>query len=112
VRVSPPALATLVVAIALAIAGCGGGPSFGDAKIVKALELEPAENGYHLGGDPFCLVEVLLNDSAEVEESQEADAPLIASREGNVGVEVETPFAPDCEDEARAALNRLEQSES
>ena len=77
---------------AVALAGCGGGDetSFSDNKIVEELKLEKAEDagGYTIKDDPFCEIgSNLLNDSGEVDSALDDKRPVLASREGNVGVE-------------------------
>jgi hypothetical protein len=69
-----------------------------------------------VGGDPFCIIsDRFFHDSSEVEAAKtDKDAgTVIASRAGNVAVEAVPPFAPDCADQARKRLNKLDpQSES
>ena len=101
-----------MLAFALAVggaAGCGGGQSTPDAKIVNALELKRANRAYRMGGDPFCTVDELLNDGGEVDQaSDEAGRDfLIASPDGEIGVLARRPFAPDCTQRAKDALRRL-----
>ena len=101
-----------LLAFALAVgggAGCGGGQSTSDAKIVSALELEQTNRAYRMGGDPFCTVDDLLNDSDEVDQaSNDAGRDfLIASPDGEIGVLARRPFAPDCTRRAKDALRRL-----
>ncbi|MGH2951852.1 MAG: hypothetical protein ACRDKX_07405 [Solirubrobacterales bacterium] len=100
-------------AIALGLAACGDGEDEGisNARIVDALGLQEIDSGYAIDGDPFCEVEgKLLNDSGEVDTALEQDEEgfVIASRLGNVAIEAVPPFAPDCEEKARKALNRLD----
>jgi hypothetical protein len=102
----------LVIAVAVAIAGCGEDPvHYSDQKIIDKLNLEKSENGYSLGGDVFCEVKrQLLNDSDEVDDAADQDelGLVIASAEGNVGVEGVPVFSPNCKDEAKKKLNRLD----
>ncbi|MGH2952708.1 MAG: hypothetical protein ACRDK9_01625 [Solirubrobacterales bacterium] len=105
-------MAALALA-SLALAACGDDDDegFGNGRIVDALGLEEVDSGYAMGGDPFCAVaSKLLNDSDEVETAQDADelGLVIASRQGNVGIEAVPPFAPDCKDKAKKQLNRLD----
>jgi hypothetical protein len=106
--------ATLALAVvAVAVSGCGDETttSYGDEKIVETLNLKKSEGGYAIGGDPFCEVDNnLLNDSAEVGEAEDRDelGLVIASREGNVGVRGVPPFAPDCEQQAKKELDKLD----
>ncbi len=99
----------------LAIGGCGGGEEtrFNDAKIVERLNLKESADGkaYEIDGDPFCEVDrKLLNDATEVEEAADRDefGLVIASREGNAGVEGLPPFNPECGEVAEKKLNRLD----
>jgi hypothetical protein len=104
-----PTFALLVVALALAAGGCGSGSSTPDSEIVEALNLKQAGQGYEIGGDPFCAVDQLLNDSDEVDRaSDEAGGDfLIASPNGEIGVLARRPFAPDCTRRAKDDLRRL-----
>jgi hypothetical protein len=97
----------------IAIGGCGGGDdiSYRDKKIVDKLNLEKSENGYSLAGDIFCEVKKdLLNDSGQVDDAMGKDTLglVIASGEGNVGVEGVPIFQPDCKDQAKKKLNKLD----
>jgi hypothetical protein len=97
---------------ALIVAGCGGEEEkFSDKKIVETLGLEQTDGAYAIGGDPFCEVDrKLLNDADEVDSAGEADelGLVIASGEGNVGVQGVPPFAPDCKQQAKKQLNKLD----
>lgn len=98
-----------VLVLALAVVGCGTGSSIPDSKIVGALDLKQAASGYEMGGDPFCAIDQLLNDSDEVDEaSGNAKDFVIAGPHREVGVLAERPFAPDCAKKAKGALARLE----
>lgn len=92
--------------------GCGGDDTrYKDQQIVDRLNLEETENGYAIDGDPFCEVEKkLLNNAGEVEAAADKDelGLVIASREGNAGVQGVPVFAPDCGDEAKKKLNKLD----
>jgi hypothetical protein len=105
--------ASLIVAVALAGAGCGNGSSISDPKIVAALDLEQTARGYEVGGDPFCTIVELLNDGDEVERASDRRGGdfVIASPDGQVGVLAEPPFAPDCTRRARDALKHLERKQ-
>ena len=104
-------LAIATVALALSVTGCGDDERFNDGKIVDALALEETDSGYAIGGDPFCSVESkLLNDGDEVDAALDADEVglVIASAEGNVGVQGIPPFAADCKQNAKQGLNKLD----
>jgi hypothetical protein len=101
------------VALAAAVlAACGEEEErFSDNKIVDALGLEKIDSTYAMNGDPFCSVESkFLNDAEDVDSALDSpDASLvIASVQGNVGVQAVPPFAPDCKRQAKEALNRLD----
>jgi hypothetical protein len=99
---------------ALAAAGCGGGGN-SDSKIINALNLKQSGRGYEMGGDPFCTVQQLLNDSGEVSDVDDrpgAAGFVIAGPNGEVGVLAQRPFAPDCTRRAERALKRLERRSS
>jgi len=107
------ALLVPVTVLALASAGCGDSEEtrYNDEKLVDVLNLEQAENGYMIDGDPFCEVEnKLLNNASEVDEAADKDelGLVIASREGNAGVQGVPPFAPDCGDTVKRKLNKLD----
>jgi hypothetical protein len=95
-----------------AFAGCGeDDPSYDDGKIVDRLGLEKSGGGYAIDGDPFCEVKgKLLNDADEVTEAADNDklGLIVASRARNVGIQGVAPFAPDCADEAKKKLNKLD----
>src|SRR3954451_15294286 len=103
---------TVVLAAGLVAAGCGGDEvHYPDKKIVDKLNLEKSENGYSLAGDVFCEVKKnLLNDADEVGDAQDKDSLglVITSGEGNVGVEGVPVFSPDCKDQAKKKLNKLD----
>lgn len=106
-RAGIPGVALLA---AVALIGCGEeDTSFGDQRIVDSLKLERLDSGYAIGGDPFCSVNNLLNDRDEVDMAlDDVDAPVVTSREGNVGIEAVPPFGPDCQRQARKRLNKLD----
>jgi len=108
---NPGALAAALLAT-VALVGCGGDEvRYGDKQIVDKLNLEDSENGYSLDGDIFCEVKhQLLNDAGEVDEAADKDSLglVIASAEGNVGVEGVPVFSPDCKDQAKKKLNKLD----
>jgi hypothetical protein len=110
-RVRAAAVAPLAVT-ALGLSACGEeDEAFPNGRIVEALELEEVDSGYAIEGDPFCEVtSKLLNDSGEVDEALDEDelGLIIASRQGNVGIEAVPPFAPDCKEKAKKQLNRLD----
>lgn len=104
------AIAFLLAALALASCSEDDGTRIGDAKIIDKLNLKSTEEGgfegFAIDGDPFCLVaDRLLNTADEVEST---GGLVVASREGNVGVQGVSPFAPDCREEARKKLNKLD----
>jgi hypothetical protein len=100
--------ALLALAVALAIAGCGG-DSTDDSKIIAALNLKEAGNGYEMNGDPFCRIEEILNDSGEVADAGDKKGLefVIAAPRGELGVVARPPFAPSCKREASDALKRI-----
>ena len=108
------ALAPLLVALALPLAGCGDDDtagSFSDKAIVKALMLERLDGSYAVEGDPFCEVDrELLNDAGEVEKAEDRDRMnlVLRSRVGNVGIRVVPVFAPGCATKALKALDKLD----
>jgi hypothetical protein len=106
------ALWVALVAASSVMVACGEEEEeFPNGRIVDALGLEEMGSGYAMGGDPFCEVtSKLLNDSEEVDTALEEDefGVVIASRHGNVGIETVPPFAPDCTDQAKKKLNRLD----
>ena len=99
-------------AIGLSLLGCGDeGPRYNDDRIAERLNLERSEAGYAIEGDPFCEVEKeLLNTADEVERAADREdlGLVVASRARNAGIQGVPPFAPDCADEARKKLNRLD----
>jgi uncharacterized lipoprotein NlpE involved in copper resistance len=105
------AIAALSAAFGLVACGDDDSEQFSDRKIVDALGLEETDGAYAMGGDPFCQVSnELLNDSSEVQDAggREERSLVIASAEGNVGVEGVAPFASDCQREAKQDLNELD----
>ena len=105
-------IATAFLAAAMLAAGCGGESThYSDKQIIDKLNLEKSENGYSIGGDVFCEVkQKLFNDSDEVDEALDDDqlGLVIASAEGNVGVEGVPVFSPDCKGEVKKKLNKLD----
>ncbi|MGH3991367.1 MAG: hypothetical protein ACRDSN_02765 [Pseudonocardiaceae bacterium] len=102
-----------IVAVGVGLAtGCGGGDSVPDDEIVEAVRLQEGSNGaaYTVGGDPFCEVNELLNDSDEVEAARDRDKLdlVITDSEQRVGIEGVPPFDPECARRARRALERIE----
>jgi hypothetical protein len=104
------AAALVVIGLIVVVAGgCGSeSESISDDEIIRQLELEESDGAYTIGDNAFCTVEELLNDSDEVVglSKRERDVAL-TSRRGDVGILVETPFAPACEREAEAGLTKL-----
>ena len=111
-RARIPIVLALAVLAPAALAACGDEEvRYSDQKIIDKLDLEKSENGYSIGGDVFCEVkQKLLNDSDEVSEALDKDqlGLVIASAEGNVGVEGVPVFSPDCQDEVKKKLNKLD----
>jgi hypothetical protein len=106
-----PRLVSLAIAMCGIAVGCGEEDSVSDGDIVQALELERSDGGYTIGGEPFCEVSgELLNDSSEVEDATGGNDKLelvITDSGETVGVQGVPPFDPECERDARRALNRL-----
>ena len=107
--------ASLAVVVLLgaftALAGCGDDDKrYGDDRIVEQLHLEQSDDSYAIDGDPFCSVaKKLFNDADEVEAASDEDGVIVvASREGNVGVEGVAPFAHDCAVAAKKRLDKLD----
>lgn len=100
------------VVATLAFGGCGGEElRYNDAQIVERLKLEKTGSGYAVDGDPFCEVEKeLLNTAEEVDRAADDNdlGLVIASREQNAGIQGVPPFAPDCADEVKKKLNKLD----
>ena len=102
-----------VVALGGAI-GCGEEVTVADGEIVQALELERDDERpvYAIGGDAFCEVEEdLLNNESEVEDATSAaeiSGLVITNDEQSVGVQAIPPFDPNCERDAKRALNGIE----
>lgn len=101
----------MVIALGVAVIGCGEEKPVSDDEIVQALDLKRADDAplYEVGGDEFCQVEQeLLNDATEVDEAEsKGKALVIADSTAVVGIQVIPPFDPHCEQKARKALNRL-----
>ena len=109
-------IAVMLVVVALGgVSGCGEEPTFSDDDIVDALNLKRADNDavYEVDGDEFCQVEQeLLNDKAEVDEAKKnKNALVVANSTAIVGIQVIPPFDPQCEQDARKALNQLAKEE-
>jgi hypothetical protein len=98
-----------VILAALAV-GCGDETRYEDRKIVEQLHLEKSDGKtYVVGNNPFCVVDdSLLNDSDEVGDAIDEDRPVVASREGNVGVVGEVLPREDCRDVLRKRLDKLD----
>jgi hypothetical protein len=105
------ACALAVIGMLVLTPGCGTETeSVPDDEIVRELGLEtaPTGDGYTVGDNLACSVTTLLNDSDEVGGLTAAERRVaLTSRDGLVGILVETPFAPACERDALAGLNRL-----
>jgi len=104
-------LVPVVAVSALLIGACGSEDQISDSEIVEAANLEEGGNGaaYTVGGDPFCEVDELLNDSDEVEAASENGSTLvIADSEQRAGITGVPPFDPKCAKRARRGLNSLE----
>jgi hypothetical protein len=104
------AVALAVAFASIAVAGCGSSQSISDSKIISALNLKQTARGYEIGGDPFCTVDGLLNDSDAVEKASKRKGAvdfLIASPHGTVGILARRPFAHDCAKRAQTNLRKL-----
>lgn len=106
-----PGMIAAMAVVAIGV-GCGGDSvRYTDKQIIEKLNLSESGNGYILDGEPFCEVEgKLLNDADEVEAAADRDelGLVIASREANVGVKGVPVFPPDCSDQAKKKLNKLD----
>jgi hypothetical protein len=103
-------VALLILAFAMAWAGCSsGGSSIDDSQIISALKLKKASSGYEMNGDPFCRVDEILNDLDEVKSAahQKGSNFVIAAPKGEAGVVAHAPFAPACKRQAQAELKGL-----
>ena len=112
IRFAPRPFALAALAVVL-LAGCHEEETtrYSDAKIIETLHLEEIDDGYAVDGDPFCEVDgKLLNDADEVSRRPTATKSgwCSTSREGNVGILGVAPFAPDCQQQARKRLNKLD----
>ena len=109
-RRGPPSLAAVAAALLLAFAGCGDdSSSYSNGEIERALDLERGSGAYEVGGDPFCRVTDLLHDGDEVAGINRRQRQLaLTSRQGGVGVVVEPPFPPDCQQQVESGLNDLD----
>jgi hypothetical protein len=104
-RLLPTLIAALLAAAGLA--GCGSSSSgISDAKIVDALGLSSQGGKYVMDGNAFCTVDSLLHSDQEVNDAAKGHA-VIASKDGSVGIQVATPFAPSCKDDAQKKLDKL-----
>lgn len=96
-----------LAATAVLLGACGGEDvRFSDAKVVRALDLQKAENSYSVGGQPFCKVTKILNDADEVDKTPSEF--VLASPARNVGVQVKPPFIGACEKQVHRALTKLD----
>ena len=106
-------VALLIVAFALAWAGCSsGGSSIDDSQIISALKLKKASSGYEMNGDPFCRIDEILNNLDEVrsaahQKGKKGTNFVIAAPKGEAGVVAHAPFAPACKRQAQAGLKQL-----
>jgi hypothetical protein len=104
-------LVSVVAVSAVLLGACGGDEQVSDSDIIEAANLEEGGNGaaYTVGGDPFCEVGELLNDTDEVEAASEGGSDLvIADSEQRAGIRGVPPFDPKCAKRARRGLNSLE----
>lgn len=93
------------LSVALALAGCGESEKFSDKKISDAAKIQDGA----VGGDPFCVVDDLLNDADEISEADaKKDLVILTSTQGNIGIVVVPPFPGDCEETVRQGLNKLD----
>ena len=101
-----------LAATALILGGCSGEEvRYNDSEIVEQLELEKTSTGFAVDGDPFCEVKKqLLNSAEEVSAAAEKEdlGLVIASKARNAGIQGLPPFAPECADEAKKKLDRLD----
>lgn len=103
-------LVPVAVAFGLLLAACGEDEQVSDAEIIEAANLERGTNGaaYTVGGDPFCEVDELLNDSDEIEAASEGGSELvIADSQERAGITGVPPFDPKCAKQARRGLDSL-----
>jgi hypothetical protein len=109
-RLSVRPLITMATAACIAVgaAGCGSSSTgISDGRITDALGLKEQAGAFVMNDNPaFCSVEALLHDSEEVHAAAKNHA-VVASRDGTVGIQVATPFAPDCRKEAEKKLDKL-----
>jgi hypothetical protein len=103
-------LVSVVAVSALLVGACGGSEEVSDSAIIEAANLEEGTNGaaYTVGGDPFCEVDELLNDTDEVEAASEGSGLVIADSEQRAGIVGVPPFDPECAKRVRRGLNSLE----
>jgi hypothetical protein len=104
-------LVPVVAFFALLLGACGGDEQVSDSDIIEAANLEQGTNGaaYTVGGDPFCEVDELLNDTDELEAASEDRSGLvIADSEQRAGIAGVPPFDPECAKRARRGLDSLE----
>ena len=101
-----------LAATALIHVGCSGEDvRYNDSEIVEELKLEKTSSGFAVDGDPFCEVKKqLLNTADEVTAAAEKEdlGLVIASKARNAGIQGLPPFAPECADEAKKKLDRLD----
>jgi hypothetical protein len=112
-RHARPIPALLVVLALAAAPGCGtslGSSGVSDATMVDALGLTMKAGHYVIDKNPFCSVQKLLHDSDEVSAAASSGA-VLASKDQTVGIQVITPFAPDCKRKAEKALQKLARKE-
>ena len=111
-RAAAPIAALLACVLA---AACGSSSQISNSKIASALDLKQSSDGYEMGGNPFCTVEELLNDSDAVDsadKSKGGQSFVIASPDGEVGILARKPFAGDCKRQAEDGLRRLSRQSS
>ena len=98
----------LMSALLLALAGCSSaGSGVPDSRFVDALNLTSQQGSYVMDHNPaFCSISKLLHDSGEVHDAAKRGG-VVASRDGTVGIQVVTPFAPTCRKEAEQGLDKL-----
>jgi hypothetical protein len=105
-RLLPALLATALLATGLG--GCGSGTSgISDAKIASALGLKSEGGAYVMDDNPaFCSIQALLHTDQEVHDAAKKNV-VVASKDGTVGIQVVTPFAPTCRKQAEHKLDKL-----
>ena len=94
----------------LSAAGCGDDAGVSESKIVTALDLQQAGQGYRMGGDPFCTVEASQRrrPGSAANDSADASGSVIAGPDGEVGVVAPAPLRPRLLAAGQAGARQLE----